>query len=439
MFGFEDTETIKQRVRANMLKPEAYSVFDFYWETGLFQEIAKHHVFENVTLAVISANAIWIAVDTDHNHSDNFLDSHAFFQTGEHLFCFYFSLEWFVRFMSFKRKSNGLKDAWFVFDSLLVFMMVCETWVLTAITVASGSSGASPLGNTAILRLFRLLRLSRLMRMLRSLPELMILVKGMITAMKSVMYVMCLLVIVTYVFAIAVTQLSEGTEMKETYFQHVSLSMYSLLIYGTFLDDLSAFCDDIRAEKPIVLVVVFLFICLGCLTVMNMLIGVLCEVISQVAATEKEEMLCTLVKDKLGGIVKSLDTDINGRVSYNEFKQILANPDALSALEQVGVDPIGIVDFADLFFLEDGKPIELTFEQFMEMVLDLRGSNGATVKDIMNLWKQTNTKLMENKMAVQALQDSTQRIEAESRVNTARLEKKIDLVLSELQKLNGRP
>merc|ERR1719313_2574449 len=111
--------------------------------------------------------------------------------------------------------------------------MVMETWVLLIVGAASGSSGGNPLGgNTSILRLFRLLRLSRLMRMLRSLPESMILVKGMITAMKSVIYVMCLQVIITYVFAIAYTQLAVGTPtIGENLFSNVALSMYSLLVY----------------------------------------------------------------------------------------------------------------------------------------------------------------------------------------------------------------
>merc|ERR1719217_1652351 len=141
-------------------------------------------------------------------------------------------MEWFIRFMAFEKKINGLFDAWFVFDSLLVFMMVMETWVFVAIS----GDGSSPMGNAAILRLFRLLRLSRLLRMLRSLPELMILIKGMVTAMQSVVYVMVLLVLFTYVFAIACTQLSLGTEFHAVYFEDVAMSMYSLIIYATFLD-----------------------------------------------------------------------------------------------------------------------------------------------------------------------------------------------------------
>ena len=49
------------------------------------------------------------------------------------------------------------------------------------------------------------------------------------------------------------------------------------------------------------------------------------------------------------------------------------------------MNPIGLVDFADLFPFEDGKPVEFAFETFMSMVLDVRESNTATVKDVMNL------------------------------------------------------
>merc|ERR1719160_245297 len=109
--------------------------------------------------------------------------------------------------------------------------MVMETWVMQIVMAAIG--GGSPVSGTSILRLFRLLRLSRLMRMLRSLPELMILIKGMVTAMKSVAYVMGLLVLITYVFAIAFTQLAVGSEsIGDQFFANVSHSMYSLLLHA---------------------------------------------------------------------------------------------------------------------------------------------------------------------------------------------------------------
>jgi len=430
LFNYTDTEAIKRGVREALLRPDTYTVEAFYKDSGPWQHVARHKIFENMTLAVIAFNAVWIAVDTDWNKEANLTSASTLFQIVEHMFCVYFSGELIIRFMAFRRKLDSMKDRWFVFDSLLVTFMVLETWVLTIVGALTGNGGESPLGGTAILRLFRLLRLSRLMRMLRSLPELMILIKGMITAMKSVLYVMCLLVIILYVFGIAFTQLAVDTVViRDRYFQNVLLSMYSLLIYGTFLDDLSQFCDDIRAESIPCLVLVFAFICLSSLTVMNMLIGVLCEVVSAVATTEKEMILTQTVSDKMLGVVQSLDTNSNGMVSLSEFRKILEIPQALQALQDVGVDPAGVVDFAEMMFFEDSdpdKPVELPFDTFMEMILDLRCSNTATVKDIKYMWRQINPKV------ANLTKDIT-----DLRGRTDKMQNTMDQVLHEVKRLSS--
>lgn len=431
IFDFSDSEAIKKQVRSSMLKPNPYNVFDFYKKTGVWQFIAKHPFFENVTLAVIAFNAVWIAIDTDWNKEEILSDADAVFQVAENTFCAYFSCEWIVRFMAFKWKRDGLKDAWFVFDSILVVLMVLETWMFPIIGLIFGTGGKSPLGGqSSLLRLFRLLRLSRLLRMLRSLPELMIFIKGMITAMKSVLYVMCLLVLIIYVFAIMFTQLADGTEMGVIFFDTVPLSMYSLFIYGTFVDDLAYFCDTIREESYPILILVLIFVCLACLTVMNMLVGVLCEVVSAVAQTEKEMITTATVSEKMRGIVDTIDTNNNGHISFVEFRKILDIPEALRALVDVGVDPAGIVDFAELMFFEDGdhaKPKDLPFDQFMEHVLDLRDSNTATVKDIKYLCRQINPKLTSIWKDIEDLRNRAERMEGT-----------LDAILSEVRNISSK-
>jgi voltage-gated sodium channel len=419
LFGFTDPQTVKEQVKQSLEKREPYSVFQYYKDEAdsYWPRIAKHPVFENTTLAVIAINAAYIAIDTDWNKAEPLTPSNTFpleksgtfFFMMENLFCCYFTFEWVCRFMSFKRKLNGLKDGWFVFDSVLVFMMVMETWVMLIVIKVGG--GGSPLGGTSILRLFRLLRLSRLMRMLRSLPELMILIKGMVTAMKSVAYVMALLVLLTYVFAIAFTQLAVDTPtIGDDYFANIPLSMYSLLIYATLLDDLVAFTDALRAESPAMLVLALIYIALAALTVMNMLIGVLCEVVSAVAENERDEIKTETLAIKMHEVVGACDKDKNRLISYKEFTEIVANPEGLAALEDVGVSPVGLVDFAEMFFFEDGEPVELTFEKFMEMVLELRETNTVTVKDILNCWMKikstTNKEIVKIKGSVEALSTS---------------------------------
>ncbi|CAE8656884.1 unnamed protein product, partial [Polarella glacialis] len=101
-------------------------------------------------------NAIWIWIDTDYNDSPSLLQSAPIFQVMENAFCFYFSFEWVTRFMAFKVKRNGMKDAWFIFDTCLVGMMVAETWIMTIAIVIMGGGSLSLGGAGSLLRMLRL-------------------------------------------------------------------------------------------------------------------------------------------------------------------------------------------------------------------------------------------------------------------------------------------
>lgn len=384
---FADAAAMKEKLRAALHAPE-YNVADFYHERGFWQKIARDHHFENFTLFVIAANSIWIAVDTDYNDSDVLIEADIGFFFGENAFCVYFAFEWIVRFMAFKEKRNCLKDSWFVFDSALVAMMVLETWVISAIIAMTSSKSSGGLGNASILRLLRLLRLTRMARMarlLRAMPELMILIKGMAVATRSVFFTLCLLVLIIYLFAIAFTTLTKGTPLGDKYFKKVHESMGTLLLAG-ILPDHEESVNEVGAAGIGYAILFMFFMLLGSLTVMNMLVGVIVQVVSIVSAVEKEQMVVNFVKIQLQTLLNSSGIDANGdnQISKSEFETLLQKPEAARALQDVGVDVIGLVDFTDFIFKDD---MQLSFPNFMEMVLQLRGSNTATVKDIVDFRK----------------------------------------------------
>lgn len=405
----DNSDALKTSIRKALTLPPAKNTHMRYFEAGSWQKIAKHPLFENFTLGVITANAVWMSIDTDWNKAATLPQAEMIYQVMEHAFCTYFTIELFVRFMAFRSKCDTRNDAWFVFDGALVVMMVSETWILLIVAGIMNIEAKFPLGNASVLRLLRLLRLSRLIRMMRSLPELMVLIKGTMTAMTSVMYVMGMLLGVTYIFAIACTQLSVDTEMGQKYFQNIALAMYSLIVYATFLDNLADFCNDIKKESEAVLATVLLFICIATLTLMNLLLGVLCEVISDVASTEAEDRKKSEVAEKMYDVAMALDTNSNGRVSVKEFEDIFHNVDALRALEKVGVDPEGVIDFADVMFYRDnGIEIDLTFDDFLEQVYELRHDNIATLRDIKFLWSHIMPKFDE---LVEKVEDIKKRLE----------------------------
>merc|ERR1712137_127832 len=94
--------------------------------------------------------------------------------------------------------------------------MVFETWVITLLILMVGGGEGGGIGDVSVMRLFRLLRLTRMARMvrlLRAMPELMVMIKAMSVAMRSVFFALCLLMSLIYVFSIAFTQLLETTEI----------------------------------------------------------------------------------------------------------------------------------------------------------------------------------------------------------------------------------
>merc|ERR1712232_1433234 len=173
----------------------------------------------------------------------------------------YFTFEWVVRFCSFQQKRNGLKDAWFVFDTALCALMILETWVLQALLVFSGGSVSFDASAFRLLRLLRLTRTARMAKVLRAMPELLIMIKGMIAAARSVFFTLMLLIIIIYIYAIAYRQLTSGVDdwtSGPEYFKTVPDAMLALLLHGTFPDN-AEMCYVLMEDHWIMLFMQFTF------------------------------------------------------------------------------------------------------------------------------------------------------------------------------------
>lgn len=164
---------------------------------------------------------------------------------------------------------------------------------LVILTMASANGAGNVLGDASILRVFRLLRLTRLLRMarlIRMVPELLIMVKAVASAARSVGFTLILLGICLYVFAIAFRAVLDGTDVGKNFFASVPISMHSLAMHGTLLDNISAIMELLLIDSPAGFTLMYIFIIMSAVTIMNMLIGVLCEVITAVADAEREAL-----------------------------------------------------------------------------------------------------------------------------------------------------
>merc|ERR1719487_157923 len=133
---------------------------------------------------------------------------------------------------------------------------------------------------------------------------------------------MMLLLLILYVFSILFRQLSDGTEVGDEYFPRMTSTANSLVIYAIFFDGAGemqhAFIEN---DQQHLLLAYFAFLLLATLTVMNMLIGVLCEVIFATADVEHESMTIAYVREAFEQIVDEVCTnkwyDQEDQVNYN--------------------------------------------------------------------------------------------------------------------------
>jgi hypothetical protein len=234
---------------------------------------------------------------------------------------------------------------------------------------------------------------------MRQMPELMILIKGMAIALKSVMATLLLLVIIIYVFAVLFTQQLAGTEGGAGCFDNVPQAMNCLLLNGVFSEE-REFITRMLDTHWIFYVVSILYLLLSSLTVLNMLIGVLCEVISVTAKVEQEELLMQDLKHKMTKLMPHFDTQGNQLVSKEKFMEMFESTKAMEALKDVGVDVFALVDFADFIFREKD---ELQLGVFLEKILQFRGENKATVKDVvdMRMFLQHEIALLQDHIGLQ--------------------------------------
>lgn len=439
---FADADAMRERIHENIDKKD-YDVSDYYYESGCAQAIARSAKFGTLTLAIIGINAVWIGLDAECNDptAEGDIsgcpvqpDDKDFWKVGEHMFCGFFTFELLVRFGAFARKIDALKDHWFKFDSILVFFMVVETWLVPLIV--GGETDA--LQDVALLRMLRLLRLTRMVRLMRSVPELVTLLKGMVIAAKSVSYTLLLLLIFMYIFSIIFKSELEDNKTLKQDFSSIGKAMWTLLLAGCLVDDTSIIANKVLRESyPMACAFIF-FVLLSSLMVLNMLIGVLCAVVTAVAAAEKEKALVNYVKSKLITVLQTLDEDQNGTISKKEFDQLVHIPQAVQALDELGVDVPNLVSLSDHLFegeeMDEPKQVHQTrqasrvkgqadedelagiprlesddidshaqrdskaeeeeddgpsmsFADFLEMVIRLRSENTPSVADIVELRK----------------------------------------------------
>jgi len=364
-----------------MVDKNVYSVSHFYSDAGCVQKLTRSPHFHNLVMAMIFGNAIYLGVDSAQGER---AEENPVFIAGNNFFCFFFVGELLLRFVSFRFKSDCLKDNWFKFDLFLVVLMVLETWlippVVHLVTQKSGKVETGPI------RLVRLLRLARMTRIMKAFPELMTMLKGMRLASRAVGSSILLLCVMIYVFAIAIFTFTKDQSSVSMFFGSLTTSMLTLLIDGTFMDSIGTilrlFVDNGLHHCALIFMA---FVFLSAMTVMNMLIGVLCEVVSAVAASEREEAAINLMRETVLVALRTIDKDGSGTISKDELLDLLNDQHSLDVLHELHVDTLYMLELKEMLF-SDGRS-NMTIRSVMDMILKCRGDRPVLQQDLVDLFR----------------------------------------------------
>eukprot|EP00931_Biecheleriopsis_adriatica_P042719 TRINITY_DN24361_c0_g1_i2.p1 TRINITY_DN24361_c0_g1~~TRINITY_DN24361_c0_g1_i2.p1 ORF type:complete len:672 (+),score=121.78 TRINITY_DN24361_c0_g1_i2:40-2016(+) len=373
---------MKCRVR-DCLHDEPYRETDFYSTAGPFQELARNEHFHSICIAVVVVNVVWIGIDIDMYKADVLCKAPLIFQIVDNLFCLFFVFEMLVRLLAFRDRASAFREAPFLFDFCLSALVVWECWIQVLMYKLWGST-VGPAHNYSALRAVRLLRLTRAARvakLLDYLPELRILVKGFLLAIRSTFTIVLFLALVIYVFSLVFTQVLGDCMVGSSSFESVPATMNFFLLQVLCGFD-SQFLNDLLAIHWTYYLLFLLYLFISQMALMNMLTGVICEVVSAVSEVEEQESFMLQAVERLGGVLHALDIDGNNKIDKEELESLLGNKKLLLILKDEGIDVVGLVDLVPFLFRDHD---ELRINEVLEFLIQYRGSKTATVRDLVEV------------------------------------------------------
>merc|ERR1712039_162350 len=110
-----------------------------------------------------------------------------------------------------------------------------------------------------------------------------------------------------------------------------------------------------------------------------MLIGVMCEVVAEVAEKERDTKAITLLKQSILTHLQKFD-DGDGMIAKEELERVMNEPDSRQVLDSLNVDRVFLVALQKMLYIGDRH--EVPIRTVMELMLSCRGDSPATVHTI---------------------------------------------------------
>jgi len=369
-FGFGDPEELKHKVRELVSVKRAGEACDCFWEQGRCQLMARSPYFDYARKLLVTLDLLWIAIDLDWK----LLESEPTLQAIDWIFLALLLGFFLVEFMALRSKRVILRFQAFILSALL--LPAEFAWMIY-------SAAAPDMDSLRSATLLRIVWFWVVTRVHETMLPLYIVVKAVQTAFISVVHIFVLLGLSCFFFAIVLMKLTDGLEVGHMYFRTVIRSMSSLFCHGFLTDNVAEVSVAMYDESPVAAAVFFGFLVVGGLVFINMIFGTVVSVCQAVVETSNEDSKIMQLSKELKEVFLCVDCDYDGKVSYMEFEKMMQVKETVRILTDMGVNAVNLVDSVQNILFEDGMAISMTFDEFLEKILQLRELETAKKQDIM--------------------------------------------------------
>ena len=245
-----------------------------------FLKIRNHDVFEGIVISIIIISAIMVGFRT----YDEVFPPEVFqiFSVLDYAVTIFFLIEIIIRVYSYEKARDFFKENWNIFDFTIVALSLIPIASLDGVIIG------------------RLLRVFRLLRLISFIPQFRILIESLITAIPRVGYVLLFIFIETYIFAAIGSILYSGID--PAHWGNIGVAMLTLFQTAT-LEGWPDLLDKAYSSRPFAWIFFLSFIILNSFIFLNMIVGVIIDVmIRQNDAYESEEM------QALGKILRRIES-----------------------------------------------------------------------------------------------------------------------------------
>jgi voltage-gated sodium channel len=341
----------------------------------------------------ICLNAIVLAFETDLRNESNEDDAVWIFLDS--LFNVVFLSELVLRV--YAEKLNWYKDPSNLFDFCLVAIGLLDTWILPASGLDSDMRFVTLM---RVFRLFRLVRVLRILRLLRFLRELMLLVRGITSAMRAMVWGLLLLTITIFICSLLITRLvgkdccdEDNTFQEESYdelFGTLPRSAFTLFQFTMeFQPDI---CRETWDHGPWLTFFFLAYTTFTNITLLNTVASVIVDNILSISQADQEERkakeeesLKNETMKRVNSVFGKLDKDSNDRLTREDI-----SPDNAATQQLIEMSGVSIEYAMNLFNIMDvDKNGDISREEFEAAI---HSANQAVEgKDIIHLQCQVDS------------------------------------------------